>query len=124
VRKFGRAAIITKSKVDPSIFDPELLAIVSRFISPEQVLAYLHELDELFLLVANAKPTDSSVECEAHKIVSQAGQLGLTRMSECARQVENAYRFGTGRAAAMRQCRAAVDDIKRYAMPAAGIPVG
>jgi hypothetical protein len=45
--------------------------------------------------------------------------LGLMRMSECARQVEDACRAGTGPAAALLHCRDAAADIRLYALPIA-----
>jgi HPt (histidine-containing phosphotransfer) domain-containing protein len=57
-------------------------------------------------------------------IVSQAGMLGLTRLSEYARDLEDACRAGAAPQAALIQLRAAAGDIRLYAMPAAGIAAG
>lgn len=69
-----------------------------------------------------AAVSDESLAQRAHKIVSQAGMLGLTRMSQCARVLEEACRAGDGQAAAQGECRAATGDIEQYAMPAAALP--
>jgi len=45
--------------------------------------------------------------------------LGLTRMSNCAREVEDACRLGVDKTAALDRCREAVKDVRLYAMPAA-----
>ena len=87
---------------------------------PERLQAYLQELDRQFRLVVECAAGDPEIMKQAHKIVSQAGMLGLTRMCECARALEHAYHSeGGGRYAAMRQCRAAIGDVKLYALPAA-----
>ena len=115
-----RQPITVKSDIDPAIFDAALLTGIQGPIPPERLDAYLRELDQQFWAVANADPADPNIEALAHKIVSQAGMLGLIRMCECARQVEDACRAGTGRASAVHQFRAAVGDVRDYAMQAAG----
>jgi len=101
-----------------------LLAGIQGLIPPERLHAYLRDLDRQFWVVANADPADPNIERLAHKIVSQAGMLGLIRVCECARQVEDACRAGTGRATAVHRCRAAVGDVRDYAMQAAGVRPG
>ncbi len=112
---------VEQAEVDPAIFDPRVLGVVQHLLPPERVHTYLHDLDRHFSVLADCASTDSALQGEAHKIVSHAGMLGLTRMSECARQVEDACRAGTGPAAALLQCREAVGDVRVYALPAAGI---
>ena len=86
--------------------------------------AYLADLDRQLRVVVDYAASDSALQSLAHKIVSQAGMLGLTRLSECARALEDACRAGATPAPALRRCRAAVRDIELYAMPAVGGPLG
>lgn len=115
----GRCTITTKKNIDPAVFDAEVLAVVQCLIPPERVHAHLRELDRQLAQVVGLAASDPSLQSHAHKIISQAGMLGLTRMAECARALENACRSGEGREDALLQCRAAVEDIRLYAMPAA-----
>ncbi len=95
---------------------------MQRLLPPVRLHAYLKELDRQFLFIAEAEASDLEIGHQAHKVVSQAGMLGLTRMSNCAATLENACRTGKGREAALLACRDAVDDIRQYAMPAAEVP--
>ena len=104
--------------MDPEIFDRHVLDVVRRLLPAERVSAYLHVLDRQFAQLADAASTDSILQSNAHKIVSQAGMLGLTRMATRAAQVENALRCGTGSAAAILECRDAIADVRLYALPA------
>ena len=113
--------LISFQNVDRTVFDAELLADVQRLIPPERLREYLRELDRQLQLLLEAAVSDESLAQRAHKIVSQAGMLGLTRMSQCARVLEDACRAGDGQAAALGECRAATGDIERYAMPAAAL---
>lgn len=109
----------TEAFIDRAIFDAETLAGVQRLIPPQRLHAYLRDLDWQFRLVVDPASSDATLLDQAHKIVSQAGMLGLTRMSECARQVEDACRAGSGRETAVLHCWEAIADIRLYAMPAA-----
>ena len=110
-----------RAEVDPAIFDAQALGAVRHLLPPERLTAYLHDLDRHFNVLADGASTDSALQSEAHKIVTHAGMLGLTRMSECARQVEDACRSGVGPADALRQCREAIADVRLYALPAANL---
>ena len=115
-----RHPIAAKAPIDPAIFDAALLAGVRRLIPPERLDRYLQDLDRQFLELVESASSDSRLEGQAHKIVSQAGMLGLIRMSDCARALEAACQSGGEPEAALRRCRAAAGDIRLYAMPAAG----
>jgi HPt (histidine-containing phosphotransfer) domain-containing protein len=99
-----------------------LLAGVQRLLPAVRVRGYLLDLELQFEFLAEAEVSDLEIAHLAHKIGSQAGMLGLTRMSNCAADLENACRTGKRRQAAVLACRAALDDIRLYAMPAAGVP--
>jgi HPt (histidine-containing phosphotransfer) domain-containing protein len=118
----GGYLISFHASIDRTVFDAELLADVQRLIPPERLREYLRELDRQLQLLVEAASSDESLAQRAHKIVSQAGMLGLNRMSQCARALEDACRTGEGQAAAQSQCRAAIGDIEQYAMPAAALP--
>jgi HPt (histidine-containing phosphotransfer) domain-containing protein len=105
--------------IDPAVFDAALLAGIQRMIPPARLHAYLLDLDLQLLRINGAAAGAPELQGQAHKIVSQAGMLGLTRVSDSARALEDACRSGCGQAAARRQCRAAAGDIQKYAMPAA-----
>jgi HPt (histidine-containing phosphotransfer) domain-containing protein len=109
-----------QARVDPAIFDARVLGVVQHLLPPERLQAYLEDLDRQFGVLVEITADDLALYREAHNIVSQAGMLGLTRMAECARQVEDACRSGAGPAAALLQCRKAIADVRDYAIPAAG----
>ena len=116
--------MVTEAANDSAVFDPGLLMVVQRLIPPERLLAYLRDLEGQLATVIDCSDDDSSLQARAHMIVSQAGMLGLTRLSEYARELEGACRAGAAPRAALVQLRAAAGDIRRYAMPAAGIAAG
>ena len=105
-------------------FDPGLLLVVQRLIPPDRVRVYLEDLERQLATIAYCLEDDSSLEGRAHMIVSQAGMLGLTRLSECARAVEDACRSGAAPRRALAQLNAVAGDVRRYAMPAAGVAAG
>jgi HPt (histidine-containing phosphotransfer) domain-containing protein len=53
----------------------------------------------------------------AHKIVSQAGMLGLTRLSNCAAGVEDACEGNVELAAALQRLRDAAGDVQEQLLP-------
>lgn len=112
----------SKPNADPAIFDAAVLAATQRLIPPERLHAYLRKLDREHLALVNSAAADPSLQSQAHNIVSQAGMLGLTRMSESARALENASPSGTGPVAELLLCRAAAGDVWSFAMPAVGSP--
>jgi CheY-like chemotaxis protein/HPt (histidine-containing phosphotransfer) domain-containing protein len=109
---------------DPAIFDASVLAGVQRLVPIERVYEYLEDLDQAHMALIGGECNQASMQIQAHKIVSNAGMLGLTRMSECAKEMETASRTGVGVAAALKQCRKAAGDIRDYALPAASAHSG
>ena len=95
-----------------------MLAAVQRLIPSDRLYTYLHDLNRQLSVIVNSPASGPNLEHQAHKIGSQAGMLGLTRISESARALEDACRSGAERSPALQKCCAAVDDIKRYAIPA------
>ena len=82
-------------------------------------MVHLEELDRQILALANSTPASPDLQERAHMIIYQAGMLGLMRMSDCARELEDACRLGVGTAAALTPCGEAAGDVRLYAMPAA-----
>lgn len=105
--------------LDPPLFDAALFGIVQRLIPLERLQVHLEELDRQILALADSAAGSPGLQEQAHKIISQAGMFGLMRMSDCARELEDACRSGAGRAAALLRCGAAAQDVRLYAMPAA-----
>jgi hypothetical protein len=116
----GPRPIHVDVQIDSPVFDAAQLAGLQRLLPPVRLHAYLKELDRQFLFISEGAVSDLEIGHQAHKIVSQAGMLGLTRMANCAANLENACRSGKGREAALLACRGAVGDVRDYAMPAAG----
>ncbi len=114
----------TEAANDPPVFDQGLLVVVQRLIPPERLHAYLRDLEGQLVTVLECSDEDSTLEGRAHIIVSQAGMLGLTRLSDYARQLEDACRAGAAPQPALVKLRGAAGDIRHYAMPAAGIADG
>jgi len=113
----GGQPISFHCSIDSAVFDAEVLAGIQRIIPPERLREYLRDLDRQLGLLIESASSDDSLGKRAHKIVSQAGMLGLTRMARCARVLEDACRSGAGQAEALGECRAAIGDIELHAMP-------
>jgi CheY-like chemotaxis protein len=80
----------------PTAFDAEVFGDVAGMLPRERLAAHLETLaGQVELVAAGAGGADELVAA-AHKIVSQAGMLGLMRLSERARGVEEAARTGDG----------------------------
>lgn len=88
-------------------------------LTPERLALHLGHLDQQFGLLVSSAANDMTLQSRAHKIVSQAGMLGLTRMMQCAQALEGAMGSEAGQAAALLRSRAAVGDVQRFALPAA-----
>lgn len=87
-------------------------------LSPERLSVHLRDLDQQLLAIA-ASPAGPDLLDQAHKIVSQAGMLGLKRVSDSMRALEQACMAGDDAADALRACHDAAEDVRLYAMPAA-----
>jgi signal transduction histidine kinase/DNA-binding response OmpR family regulator/HPt (histidine-containing phosphotransfer) domain-containing protein len=101
----------------PTAFDAATFAEVREMLPPERLAAHLERLAGDVERVAAGPGTDGAVDelaGSAHKIVSQAGMLGLMRLSERARAVEEAARSGgagEALAAALARFRQAALDV-------------
>jgi HPt (histidine-containing phosphotransfer) domain-containing protein len=92
---------------------------VQLLLAPERLNAHLEDLDRQVAALVASTANSPDLQDKAHKIISQAGMLGLVRMSDCARELEDACRLAGDKAAALDRCREAVNDVRRFAMPAA-----
>jgi HPt (histidine-containing phosphotransfer) domain-containing protein len=104
--------------VGDGIFDPKVLAKVEALIPAERVQAYLRELDGHLSTIGNATVADPALHALAHKIISQAGMLGLLRVSARARALADACRSGQGQAEALLCFGEVAHDLRLYAAPA------
>ncbi|TIX48898.1 ATP-binding protein [Alteraurantiacibacter aquimixticola] len=98
-------------------FDAEVFTRIAAILPPEKLHHHLQVLDAMVREVAAASPGDPQLEATAHKIVSQAGALGLYRVAIAAKDLETALRNGqpgTGEQAAMSRYSG---DIAAFALP-------
>jgi CheY-like chemotaxis protein/HPt (histidine-containing phosphotransfer) domain-containing protein len=78
---------------DTPVLDEDVFKEVVESLPPDSLERHLNSLEEQVDDVANGSITDAGqLEEAAHKIVSQAGMLGLMRLSAAARAVEAASR--------------------------------
>ena len=86
-------------------------------IMPREKL--LHHVDALDAMVGDALKQDNpeALEAASHKIVSQAGALGLFRLSIAARSVEEAVREGGNVDAARERLAQVAGDAAQHARP-------
>jgi signal transduction histidine kinase/CheY-like chemotaxis protein len=101
---------------DDGAFDEEAFRSVEEAIPAGRLSTYVEDLQKLADSVSAASPGDdpSPIIMDAHKIISQAGMLGLMRLSERARAVEDAARAGTALDQALAQFRLSAPDIARH----------
>lgn len=118
-RLIAARPIVATVACDPTPFDAALFKTVQQLIPPERLKVHLEELERQMLALADATPTSPGLRGKAHTIISQAGMLGLLRVSDCARELEDACRLGVGTAAALARCAEAAEDVRLYAIPAA-----
>ena len=78
-------------------FDPAVLADLANILSDGRLSAHVKTLDFDVATLAASYPGDPQALAElAHRIVSQAGMFGLSRLSDQAAAVEEACRSGEG----------------------------
>lgn len=93
---------------------------VRDIIPPARLNVHLDSLSRQMAAIRRDNGASSaSLGNQAHKIISQAGMLGLMRLSRRARALEDACIAGEGTVEALLACCEAADDIQRYAIPAA-----
>jgi hypothetical protein len=104
---------------DEGIFDPRAFDGVLEIIPVERLTKHVADLEAEVALVAagTGSGDEAALIASAHKVVSQAGMLGLARLSGRARAVEDACRAGNGADAALRSFRDAAGDVERHVRP-------
>ncbi|MFN3946383.1 MAG: ATP-binding protein [Allosphingosinicella sp.] len=112
-----RAAPAPEAAAPEEEFDAATFEDVRQIIPPERLAQHLAQLETEAEAIAEASGGGPDVEARAHKIVSQAGMLGLVRLSRRARALEDACRDGGDRDGALAAFREAAGDVRRYARP-------
>ena len=95
-------------------FDSATFAKVAEIMPPAKLAAHVESLDLAVEELAAATPDDDRrlVEAAAHKIVSQAGMVGLQRLSDRASRLEQACRDSDGIELALEAFRRAAADVR------------
>ncbi|MDQ3481879.1 MAG: ATP-binding protein [Pseudomonadota bacterium] len=114
----GRTVSAAPASVGEVAFDNEVFTSVLRALPLETLRRHVHALQADVEEVANA-PADGAktLETTVHKIVSQAGMLGLMRLSAAAREVEQAARTGSELEPFLREFRLAAGSIDTELWP-------
>ncbi len=106
---------------DLAIFDEATFKNVREMLAPERLQLHVQALDKQVRdLAATACGTGEAAAASqgaAHKIVSQSGMLGLRRLSQAARALEQACRSGDGFDRALADFRAAANDLQERLRP-------
>ncbi|QNM82488.1 response regulator [Sphingomonas sabuli] len=114
----GRAAVAAPAAdASQAIFDDDIFSGVLESLPPASLEKHLDALQAQIDAVVAAAPGDAGLEATAHKIVSQAGMLGLPRLSQAAREVETAARDGTDAGPALDAFRTASGDLESALRP-------
>jgi signal transduction histidine kinase/DNA-binding NarL/FixJ family response regulator/HPt (histidine-containing phosphotransfer) domain-containing protein len=112
--------LVTERAPEPATadgaFDEEAFRSVEEAIPAGRLITYVEDLQALADKVSGAQPggDPSALVVDAHKIISQAGMLGLMRLSERARAIEDSARAGSGLDQALAAFREAAPDIERH----------
>jgi HPt (histidine-containing phosphotransfer) domain-containing protein len=75
-------------------FDPEIYQGIRTLLPPERLRVHLENFDGQLAAVFGGGPMAEDLEQAAHKLVSQAGMLGFTSLSDRCREVEQACANG------------------------------
>lgn len=108
----------SSAEADDSPFDPEVFERVTELLPQAQLHAHVEALEANVSALAKPAPSDlQTLEAAAHKIVSQAGMLGLSRLSRRASAVEQSCIASVGVRGALDRFREALGDVERYLRP-------
>lgn len=92
---------------------------VRNLVPADRLNVHLDSLrSQVAVIKSDGGEDTASLGAMAHKIISQAGLFGLTRLSRRARALEDACNAGGEILEALRACREAADDIELCASPA------
>jgi hypothetical protein len=105
---------------DATHFDAAVFETVRDIIPPARLIVHLDSLGlQMAAILRDSGANSAHLGNQAHKVISQAGMLGLMRLSRRARMLEDACLAAEGIVEALRACCEAAGDIQRYAIPAA-----
>ncbi|HET7816510.1 MAG TPA: ATP-binding protein [Sphingomicrobium sp.] len=113
IARHSRTSVGAMPGVASPAFDRAAFDRLAAVLPPERQRAFAREL-ELEVAVLAASPLDGDREAlgeQAHRLVSQAGMLGLSRLSELAAEVEDACRSGGDLCSALARFTSAARDI-------------
>ncbi|MDQ3471825.1 MAG: response regulator [Pseudomonadota bacterium] len=99
-------------------FGEDVFARVRQLLPEAQLQAHVEALEASVGALRIAGSTDlQSLEAIAHKVVSQAGMLGLFRLSARSARIEQSCRAGHGVRRALERFREASSDVRDYLRP-------
>jgi signal transduction histidine kinase/DNA-binding NarL/FixJ family response regulator len=126
VQPAQEATLAASAAPSEHVFDAAAFEEVQEAIPRERLLAYAEDLDRQVagLAAADAGSDPAAIVERAHKIVSQAGMLGLVRLSERARAVEESSRNGGEPGSALQSFREAAKDVREQLIPRVGLSRG
>ncbi len=103
-------------------FGEDVFARVRQLLPEAQLHAHVDALQASVGELRIAGPGDlQSLEATAHKVVSQAGMLGLFRLSARAARIEQGCRSGKGVRRSLERFREAAGDVGDYLRPNGGL---
>jgi HPt (histidine-containing phosphotransfer) domain-containing protein len=86
----GAAAARDERDVERRLFDEKVYGDLAEVLGKEKMIRLLDKLEELLGSSLSAAPDRTALAREAHSLISQAGMLGFTELSEACRSLENA----------------------------------
>jgi CheY-like chemotaxis protein len=119
-RPSGTNAAADASASGEPVFDEPMFREIQGMLPPERLAGHIDALQRQLDLLTGAG--GDAADClalkeGAHKIVSQAGMLGLLRLSASAREVEEACEAGMPGGPVLARFRNAAGDVSRYVSP-------
>lgn len=97
----------TQGTGDKTAFDATVYESVEALLPPERLRSHLASLDNELEAAFGPSMAKDGVQQVAHKLVSQAGMLGFSKLSECCRELEQACLEGKDTSHQFESCSAA-----------------
>jgi CheY-like chemotaxis protein len=98
-------------------FDEATFKEVAEMLPPGRLRGHVDTLEQAVAALAGGADDSQALAAAAHKVVSQAGMLGLPRLSAAARTLEEAARAGAPLQAPMASFRARSGDVGEHLRP-------
>jgi signal transduction histidine kinase/CheY-like chemotaxis protein/HPt (histidine-containing phosphotransfer) domain-containing protein len=86
----GAASVRNELDAEMRLFDEKVYGDLAQVLGKEKMIRLLDKLEELLRSSLSAVPDRTTLAREAHSLISQAGMLGFTELSEACRSLENA----------------------------------